>query len=177
MITLTDNDDPRFIALASQLLDAAIRSDRPAEIFLIRIDGWFDAKWLNFSGKVLGAVSVHKKQVTIPPFHPHRVLSESHFSADSESGAFVPTSAQPLHIAQPSAQNLTRSISRVSQSAVFFWFSSCTLSLDRGCTMLYRTNQDDVSSWYASFYRSPTWRLDRHRGISPTELQRQLQCA
>lgn len=177
MITLTDNDDPRFIALASQLLDAAIGSDRPAEVYLIRIDGWFDAKWLNFSGKVLGALGVHKKQITVPPFHPHRVLAESHFSAASESGAFVPTSAQPLHILQPSARNLTRFISRVSQSAVFFWYSSATIRHDRGCTMLYRTNQEDVFSWYASFHRAPTWHLDRQRGISPTELQRQLECA
>ena len=175
MITLTDNDDPRFIDLARRLLDAAITSDQPAEVYVIRIDQWFDAKWLKFSGKVLGALGVHCKQVTVPPFHPHRVVSESHFSVASDSGAFESTSAPLLHIAQPSAQNLTRSIVRVSPSAIFFWYSASTLDLDRGSTMLYRTNHDKVFSWYASFHRSPTWRLDRHRGISPTEVQRQLQ--
>jgi hypothetical protein len=177
MITLSDNDDPRFIALASQLLDAAITANRPAEIYVIRIDQWFDAKWLNFSGKVLGALGVHHSPVTVPPFHPNRVIAESHFSVASDSGAFVPTSAQPLHISQSSDQNLTRFIARVSSSAIFFWYSGSTLDLDRGSTMLYRSNQDAVFSWYASFHRSPTWRLDRHRGISPTEVQRQLQCA
>ena len=29
--------------------------------------------------------------------------------------------------------------------------------------MLYRTDQDDVFSWYASFYRTSEWKLDRHR--------------
>ena len=177
MITLTDNDDPRFMALASQLLDAAVTASRPSEIYLIRIDQWFDAKWLNFSGKVLGALGVHGRPITVPPFHPHRVVSESHFSAALDSGIFVPTPVLPLHIAQRSDQNLKRSITGVSPSAIFFWFSASTLDLDRGSTMLYRTNQGEVSSWYASFHRSPTWRLDRHRGISPTEVQRQLHCA
>lgn len=177
MITLTDNDDPRFIALASRLLDAAVTANRPSEIYLIRIDQWFDAKWLNFSGKVLGALGVHGRPITVPPFHPHRVIAEIHFSAAPDSGAFVPTAAAPIHIAQPGDQNLKRSVGGVAASAIFFWFSSSTLDLDRGSTMLYRTNQGEIFSWYASFHRSPTWRLERHRGISPTEIQRQLQCA
>lgn len=175
MITLTDNDDPRFIDLAGRLLDAAITSDRPAEVYVVRIDQWFDAKWRAFSGKALGALGLHRSPVTVPPFHPHRVVAESHFSVASDSGAFEPTSAAPLHIAQPSAQNLTRFIARVSPSAVFFWYSASSRDLDRGSTMLYRTNQEKVFSWYASFYRSPAWRLDRHRGISPTEIQHHLQ--
>lgn len=177
MITLTDNDDPQFIALASGLVDAAITIYQPAEVYLIRIDGWFDFKWLNFSGKALGAVGVWHRPITVPPFHPHRVLAETHLSAAPDSGVFTSTPAVPLHIAQPSDQNLARSIARVSQSAVFFWYSSSTRTLDRGSTMLYRTHQTDVLSWYASFHRSPTWRLDRHRGISPTEVQRLFQCA
>jgi hypothetical protein len=177
MITLTDNDDPRFIDLARRLLNTAITSGQAAELYVIRVDQWFDAKWLKFSGKVLGALGVHGRPVTVPPFHPHRVVAESHFTFASGSNAFVPTSAPPLHIAQPSAQNLMRTIVKVSPSAIFFWYSASTLGLDRGSTMLYRTNQNEVFSWYASFRRSTTWRLDRYRGISPTEVQRQLECA
>lgn len=177
MIALTDEDDPRFVALANRLLDAAITGSRPTEVYLIRIDRWFDAKWLNFSGKVLGALGVSHKPITIPPFHPNRVLSETHFSTTPDSDAFAPTPAAPLHIAQTSAQNLTRFISRVSPSAVFFWCSSSTLSLDRGSIMLYRTEQDEVFSWYASFHKTSEWKLDRHCGISPGEVQHLLRCA
>ena len=177
MIALTDEDDPRFVTLANRLLDATITVSRPAEVYLIRIDRWFDAKWRNFSGKVLGALGVWSRAITIPPFHPNRVLGETHFSAAPYSDGFAPTPAAPLHIAQASTQNLTRFISRVSPSAVFFWYSSSTLSLDRGSFMLYRTDQDDVFSWYASFHRTSEWRLDRHRGISPDEVQHLLQCA
>ena len=177
MITPTDNDDPQFIAVANQLISAAIATYRPTEVYLIRIDRWFDVKWLRFSGKALGALGVWHRLNTVPPFHPHRVLAESHLSVAPDSGAYVPTPAAPLHIAQPSAENLTRSIARVSPSAVFFWYSSSTLDLDRGSTMLYRTDQGDVISWYASFHRTAVWRLDRYRGISPEEVQHMLQCA
>ena len=176
MITPTEEDDPSFISLANRLLDTAIAGHRPAEVYLIRIDRWFDAKWLNFSGKILGALGVWQKPITVPPFHPNRVWSETHFSSAPESCAFVPTAAPPLHIAQPSKQNLTRSISGVSRSAIFFWHSSSTIGLDRGSIMLYRTDQDEVFSWYASFHRTSGWRLDRHRGISPTEVQHLLEC-
>ena len=174
MIDPADNDDPRFIAIASGLLEAAIANYRPAEVYLIRIEGWFDAKWLNFSGKILGALGVHRNPTTVPPFHPHRVLCESHFSIAPDTGAYVRTQASPLHITQSSSQNLPRLISRVSPSAVFFWYSSSTRDLDRGSTMLYHTNQDEGCSWYASFHRSPAWRIDRQRGISATELQHLL---
>lgn len=176
MITLLDNDDPRFIAIASRLLDAAITESRPAEIYLIRIDQWFDAKWLNFSGKSLGALGVWRRPTTVPPFHLHRVTHECHLTTSAEIGSFIAAPASPLHISQPSSQNLTRSIAKVSPSAVFLWFSSSTRDLDRGSIMLYHSYGDDVFSWYASFHRAPTWRLDRHQGISPTELQRQLRC-
>ncbi len=178
MITPTENDDPRFVALANQLLDTTVTTCRPAEVCLIRIDQWFDAKWLKFSGKILGALGVYcNRWITIPPFHPNRVLSETHLSVAPESGAYVPSPAARLHIVQASAENLTRVISRVSPSAVFFWYSSSTVGLDRGSIMLYRTEQAEVFPWYASFHRTTEWKLDRHRGISPCEVQHLLQCA
>jgi hypothetical protein len=177
MITPTGNDDSGFVLLANRLVDAAIAGLRPAEVHLIQIDRWFDAKWLKFSGKVLGALGLWKRQITIPPFHPNRVLSEIHLSAATDSDAFVPTPAAPLHIAQQSTDNHTRFISRVSPSAIFFWYSSSTVALDRASTMLYRTDQDEVFTWYASFRKTPAWKLDRHRGISPVEVQHLLQCA
>ena len=72
MITPTDIDDPRFIALAKGFLTAALTSSPPTEIYLVRVNEWFDAKWLNFSGKLFGAVAVWKETpTTIPPlFQP-----------------------------------------------------------------------------------------------------------
>jgi len=177
MIAPTDNDDPRFIALASRLLNTALISQHPAEVYLIRIDQWFDAKWLDFSGKAIGAVSVWHEPTTVPPFVPNRVQAETHFTAAADSKTFVPSAAAPLHRQQPSSKNLTRSISRISPDGIFFWYSDSTLQLDRGSLMLYRTSGDQVFSWYASFHRNPTWQLARHRRISPAEIHPHLACA
>jgi hypothetical protein len=43
--------------------------------------------------------------------------------------------------------------------------------------MHYHTENDEVLSWYASFHRAPTWRLDRQKGISRVEVQELLDCA
>ncbi|HEV7867310.1 MAG TPA: hypothetical protein VGO90_06485 [Chthoniobacteraceae bacterium] len=173
MIELTGDDDPQFLGLATKLLTAAIASSRPAEVYLIRIDQWFDAKWLQFSGKALGAVGVHSSVLTIPPFHPHRVMSEVRLCSSEEEN-WRPTPAAPLHIHQSSASNRDRTIARVSRSAIFFWYSSSTLRLDAGSTMLYHSIGEESSSWYAAFRRDPRWRLERHRGISPNVLNKLL---
>jgi hypothetical protein len=119
MIRPSDSDDPHFIALANRLLNASLSANRPAEVYLIRLDSWFDAKWLNFSGKALGALGVHRDPITVPPFHPRRVVSQIHFALSPTTDAFEPAAVSPLHIDQPSGENLTRQISRVSPSAVF----------------------------------------------------------
>ena len=150
---------------------------RPAEVYLVRIDQWFDTKWLNFSGKLLGAVGVWNKRTSVPPFHPGRVREEHHFSATRNPDAFETTPAAPLHRAQTSSESIVRSISRISSDAVFFWHSSGTADLDRGSIMLYRTSPNEVLSWYVSFHRTASWWLDRHRGISPGEIRHLLQNA
>lgn len=52
----------------------------PAELFLIKTNTWFGPNWLRFKGKVLGSLVVwsgeRTRNVTIPPFVPHRILWE-----------------------------------------------------------------------------------------------------
>jgi hypothetical protein len=158
----------------NQLLESAVAAYRPENIHLVRIDQWFDGKWLCFSGKVLGALPVWSKHLTLPPFHPHRVREESHFAATPETGGYAAIALQPLHILQESRQNQTRFVDRISPAAVFLWFSSATRTLDRGSVMLYRTGGEETVAWYAAFHKSPTWRVEKQHGISPQELQHLL---
>ena len=46
----------RFLALVSGIASAMIQEIRPADVFVTRIDHWFDHKWFGFSGKMLGAL-------------------------------------------------------------------------------------------------------------------------
>lgn len=173
MITPTASDDPEFAGIVSRILDSSVELYRPAGVYVVHIDNWFDVKWRAFSGKVLGAVGIWKRQLTVPPFRPNRVLSQSHFSL--VHGDYVATDAAPLHRNQPSSENLNRDIRHLSDSALFFWYSGASLQSGRGSLMLYRIGDGKASSWYASFHRAPVWKLLHTREISRAELLRLAQ--
>ena len=170
-IASTKDDDERFLELASRIACTTIRDLRPADVFVTRIDHWFDHKWLGFSGKVLGAVAVHRQErLTIPPFIPRRVISQQSYRFDADAAAYRVASLPPLHRHQQSSDNLRRFIDTVSQSAVFIWFSGGTVEADQGSLMIYNVEAEGQGGWYASFRRTDTWHLQKVRGISIPEL-------
>ncbi len=103
-------DDADFVEVVQHIVNGAASFYRPAAVYVVRINTWFDHKWLRFSGKVMGALGVWKEPLTIPPFHPRRVLSqnyylwnpieEDYFKANERGGR--------LHGYQTSSRNLRR---------------------------------------------------------------------
>ena len=170
MITRTADDEPEFADIAKGVLESSVALYRPSEVYVVHIDNWFDVKWRAFSGKVLGALGIWKRQLTVPPFRPNRVLSQNHFTRDSASGDYIATDAAPLHRNQLSFQNLNRDIRHLSDSALFFWSSGASAQTGRSSLMLYRIADGEVSSWYASYHRAPDWRLLHTQAISRVEL-------
>src|SRR3954462_10448639 len=102
------NEDERFLALVGRIASTTIRDLRPTDVFVTRIDHWFDHKWLGFSGK--GLLGRHSKRLTIPPIMPDRVLSHRAYSFDAVAGSYQIARVPPLHRYQQSSQNLTRFI-------------------------------------------------------------------
>jgi hypothetical protein len=86
---------------------------QPRAICLVRVDDWIDSKWLEFSGKAVGAVGVWNAQLTVPPFHPNRVYSEQYFARTSAS-EYAETDGVTLHRAMPSSTNVTRHLDAVA---------------------------------------------------------------
>lgn len=173
MIPCTEQDDFRFIRMLRNILGNSLRLEPPREAYVVRIDGWFDAKWRNFSAKVLGAVACRRyaEATTLPPFHPHRVLEESHWMPGPGERGWQKTPAAPLHIEQESAQNLRRPITRISSSAIFFWYTAGSSSQDRGSAMLYRVHDGQLHTWHAGFWSERGWTLGHHKGISSAEIK------
>ncbi len=172
-IAHTKHDDKRFIALVSRIAATTIQDLQPADVFVTRIDHWFDHKWLGFSGKTLGSLGIHRQyRLTIPPFMPRRVASHHAYTLDPATASYLIASVPPLHRHQQSSDNLTRFIDRVSQSGVFIWFSGGTVDADFGSVMVYSSQADSQSGWYASFRRTDDWRLHKVQGLSITELTR-----
>ena len=161
------NDDVQFVVLASHLLNNLIRRHSPKEIYVIQIDHWFDHKWQYFAGKTIGALGVWHSSLTVPPFDPDRVVSQTYFLAEAESqGIYKSKSAKSLHLDQWSGFNLHRFIRQVSSSGLFLWYSGDTKKLDRASVMVYAVNTDRTGAWYASFIDRDGWKLNKVKGIS-----------
>ena len=169
-IVTIKKDDASFLKLVERIANHTIQQFKPADIFLIRTDHWFDQKWLGFSGNILGVVSVRKSRLTIPPFVPNRVISQDAYSLDERTGSYDHTEASPLHLVQTSRENLTRFVDRITKSGVFIWFSGGTQQVSTGSIMVYVIAGDSQNSWYASFERSTDWQINKVRGLSKNEL-------
>ena len=175
-IPLTKDDDPRFLASVRRSVASSVRSCQPADVFVIRIDHWFDHKWFAFAGKLYGALAFHKPQrLTVPPFIPDRVVSEDAFTLAGNQAAYRKTRARSLHRYQHSGQNLSRFIAHVSDSAVFVWFSGDTAHTEHGSLMVYSIQGETQQGWYASFRRRADWQLHKVQGLSRAELTSMLE--
>ena len=45
------SDDPVFLTTLNGMLANLVHAHQPSEVHFFRIDGWFDHKWLGYSGK------------------------------------------------------------------------------------------------------------------------------
>ena len=168
-----DGDDRRFLALVSRIIDSVPRDIQV--LFVIRVDNWFDHKWLRFSGNGRVPFSHFKDnhpgvaldafwqdKLTFPPFSPKRILSQ--WRQVREGATWTKCWAHPQVFGHSSA-NLQRRVTDVSDSLAAIWFSSRTEDNGRGCIMEYDSRGGEPEAWYASFRLSgPSWHLDRVKG-------------
>lgn len=145
-------------------MNNALEFSRPSDVYVVQVDGWFDYKWQKFSGTILHEIAIWRRNLTVPPFHPSRIVSETYFRLDS--GIYEVASARPLHIHQASGENLRRAVKDISSSGVFVWYSKVGTDSDRASLMLYIVTADDASGWYAGFTRKEEWRLAQVKGTS-----------
>lgn len=167
MIELRNKDDvdSGFLPIVERTVQSVLERDHPRELYVVKVDGWFDYKWQGFSGTEMHEIAIWRHNLTIPPFHPSRVLSERHFRS-SDQGSYEPSPSKPLHIRQPSSHNLNRRVRDISSSAVFVWYSHVRKDSDRASLMLYSTDSSEASGWYASFAKKGQWRLGQVKGTS-----------
>ena len=184
------NDDPEFVELVKGMIAGCINDSFPNTIIVVRIDNWFDYKWLGFSGR--GRVGFpfvenfdldtaldefHQDQITLPPFSPKRVIEEYHFrrELDGEYSARDPRPyLQQKELAQ-SSQNLHKRIVDRVDSAVLVWFSSNTTQNLRGSVMVYEVKNREVNPWYAGLAKKGQWRVLQTKGISVDQVQSRIE--
>lgn len=159
-----------FVDQVSAAIRGILAMHRPKACYIVQIRDFFDSKWLGFSGKVLGALGVHGTLLTVPPFHPHRVLRQRHLiHQDFDSQYRADDDVMPLHIRQPSSRNLTRRAGTVAPGAAFAWYSSGSMVSGRASLMAYVPVAGAYWHWYIAMRQGDPWRISRSKGISKGE--------
>lgn len=177
----SQNDDDEFIEAIDKLIHTLVKSYERPDLYVVRINNWFDHKWLNFAGnirvpysavgntEIFAGISIwkYKKETTLPPFAPNRILSQHFFQAGP--GIIEKKVEQPeMHrnYKQRSKLNLNNQLLAYSESGMFVWLSSGTKNIDRASMLVYLTNKDRVGAWYASFNKSERWKVDRTNNVN-----------
>jgi len=182
-------DDNEFTHVLNAMLKTLVDREAPGTVWVIRIDNWFDHKWLRFSGYSTTALSrrkgpvdpwdvlaerfrdtvkvgVSQDNLTFPPFTPERITGQWSFQR-SGSGYVEAALPKMPHDTnrRPSYSNLQRRVKDHGGSALFVWFSGNTLKNGRGSVMVYATGARLPVCWFASLSRNGQWMIQKTKGI------------
>lgn len=182
-------DSAEFMRKVQVIVVGVARDYEPARLYVIRIDNWFGPKWVRFAGKVsVGKhfyAGIHKVALHVPPFVPHRVVSERVFAGPNCDETVA---RPPLHIECASMLALTRRIADVDKEAAFIWFSSNSEAQQRGSIMVYlpvaavpppnhRDWRKRSGAFYIGFSQGEDgWEPAMLRGVSRGEVQHLEEC-
>ena len=167
----SQNEDKKFVGLVEQILNTGISLTEPNDVFVTKVDHWFDYKWRKFSHKVFGAVGVWREPLRIPPFIPDRIVEEAYF--EKVEKRYIYKDLYRLHIYQPSSENADRKIRR--ESATFLWYSGDTANNTLGSLMIYTFGKDFQNSWYVSFIKKTDWQIYKTDNISRAEIKAMIE--
>ncbi len=169
-LTVTEQDDTQFVEFVTSILQGAVECYKPIRVYITQVDGWFDHKWKSFSGVIDLQLGVWSRPLlTVPPFNPHRVVSQYHFQIAGTGYQIAPI--RPLHQQQASISNIHRRLKEIVDTAsLLLWYSGATRVNDKASLMVYFIGQTDEIAWYASFNRHhEEWRVNKLKGISQQE--------
>ena len=174
-ITEIENDDNDLILALDCWLYGITETRMPSELFVIRVDNWFDHKWLGFAGQskvtidtglyeINSEINAHWRtgtDVTIPPFSPQRILEESYFKKEKDKLVKQRAGIKLVHSldSQRSSKNIYNRANDVSNNGLFIWLSSKSILTQRASMLLYRSLEDKLLGWYASFVKKDIWKV------------------
>lgn len=173
MITLLPHptDDVTFLSCLETLIQNRVKEYRPNQLYLIRLDNWFDDKWLRFSGTRMHEISIWQlDQVTVPPFHPNRIESCLYYKLE-ESGYTSREMTTPLHIIQTSTDNLHRKITDFTDDGLYIWYSSKSKMNSMEAVMMYRVKDNECFPFYLSLSGGLNWKVQKIKGITRNQVQ------
>jgi hypothetical protein len=167
-------DDAGFTSVVQRLVDGILRTVVPTEFYIVKIDNWFGVRWYCFAHKMLGALGVHSYDLRVPPFVPHRVVSQRYWIREAGAAPEYRRMRAPLslHVDQPSAENRSRRVDALCPDAALIWWSGNTRANGRGSVMAYLPAPHGHVGWYAGARRvARDWRFADVKNTSHAELE------
>ena len=179
-LQLDNTDNSGFVEAVESIIENLVKSLSPNEVSVIRIKNWFDHKWLNYSGKEIrkydtgtGAMipfvlePYWGKEITIPPFNPNRVLSETFYKKKGKENSKF---QQLTHIWQRSTENKKRLISDKTENGLCVWISTNSDGNGQGSLMVYQIMDSEVHSWYVNIEDKNGWKITKTKGIDKSNV-------
>jgi len=170
----------KFDQIRFLIMNGFIATYFPLDLYMFEVDNWFDSKWLNFSGKTLGALGLWKGETTIPPFNPNRIMRYARFErAKNNDEEFYNKLSSPdhIHVSQPSGENLNRKITQFSNDGMFIWFNGNAENNGFGSIMIYIIKEKEIRQLYICLKdnkkksdQDSNWIIHSKIGLTPTEL-------
>ena len=171
-IEIGQTDDVGFLERVNRIVNGTIASAQTPQVHVVKIDNWFGMTWLRFSGKILGALGIRNKPLTLPPFVANRVLSEHHYVWNAQSRRYDLRELDAmLHGYHTGHASTRRFLSRLAPGTAFFWYSGNSKANGRGSIMAYVPRGDDYWTWYIELVRAETWSTGKVKGISTEQLE------
>lgn len=184
-IKAENGDALEFIDIVNTLMKNFVFQHSIKEIVFVKIKNWFDHKWLNYSGKTVvdydfGGLkgftdaalnSVWRDKISIPPFNPNRVIY-SKFIIQVNTGNKKIKKA--IHRYRSSNANIHNRIEEYTSDGLVVWFSSNTETNGSGSIMMYRVQDDQVHTWYATVENKDGWKITKAKGIDLDKLKAYL---
>ena len=180
-IPFDKTDAEEFKSIVETIIHHLIQTFNPTEVSVIRIRNWFDHIWLNYSGKQILKYDTKSNpgipfvlepywntEITIPPFHPNRVLSETKFrKKEINNTSFL----EPFHTVQSTIENKKNLIARRTNNGLCVWISSNSEVNRQGSLMVYQIKNSEVQSWYISIEEKDVWKIVKTKDISKKEIE------
>lgn len=169
-ITINHTDNADFISRVESIIKDRIFNWKPQNIFVSRVDNWFDEKWLKFSGTLMYEIVITKLiELTIPPFHPNKIESCDKYIRQKDK-YLKSVLEKPLHIFQASNDNLKRKIADFSDNGIFIWYSSRSKINNNGSLMIYYVCDDECFAFYASLTFERNWNVNKSAGMTKKDI-------
>ncbi len=184
-IPTTNDDDRTFLTNLNGLVARLASEHEPEVVYAIRVNKWFDHKWLRYSGKGRVAFnygfggrdtaldSTWQDKLTFPPFNPAQVTHQISWYRSPDGDYGRAATEKPLHkpVRHHSANNLQNRVSQFTKSGLFVWFSGLSKSNERASVLVYCISESSESAWYASLGGERGWIVDRVKGIDRETVQ------